>query len=80
MATLEWRLPDLGMNIEEAEIEEWHVAVGDPVGEGQEIVSVGTDKAQTELAVPFAGTVSAIHAGPGETVSTGALLASIEAP
>jgi pyruvate/2-oxoglutarate dehydrogenase complex dihydrolipoamide acyltransferase (E2) component len=79
MASLEFRLPNLGMNIEEAEIEEWHVEVGEEIGEGQEIVSVGTDKAQTELPAPFAGTVRAIHAAAGQTVTVGSLLATIEA-
>jgi pyruvate/2-oxoglutarate dehydrogenase complex dihydrolipoamide acyltransferase (E2) component len=79
MAELEFRLPSLGMNVEEASVEEWLVGVGDSVGEGQEIVMVATDKAESGLPTPYAGTISAIHVAVGQTVAVGTLLATISA-
>jgi len=67
------------MAIEEAVVEDWLVAVGDAVSEGQDIVVVATDKANTSLASPYTGVVREIHAESGEDVGVGALLATFEA-
>jgi pyruvate/2-oxoglutarate dehydrogenase complex dihydrolipoamide acyltransferase (E2) component len=66
------------MQIEEGVITEWFVQVGDSVAEGQEIVMVETDKVETALPCPFAGTVVKLFAESGETVPIGGLLAEIE--
>jgi pyruvate dehydrogenase E2 component (dihydrolipoamide acetyltransferase) len=78
MAREEFRLPSLGMNMEEAEVLEWLVDVGEEVAEGQEIVNVATDKVEQGLPSPYTGTVAAVHAADGDTVAVGALLATIE--
>lgn len=70
-------LPDLGEGLEEAEIVTWLVGVGDRVTVDQVVVEVETAKAAVEVPVPFAGTVSALHADPGATVAVGAPLISI---
>jgi 2-oxoisovalerate dehydrogenase E2 component (dihydrolipoyl transacylase) len=71
-------LPDLGEGLESAEIVAWHVQVGDEVVVDQVIVDVETAKAAVEVPVPFAGTVSKLHAQAGETVTVGAPLISVE--
>jgi 2-oxoisovalerate dehydrogenase E2 component (dihydrolipoyl transacylase) len=71
-------LPDLGEGLEEAEVISWRVQVGDQVVVDQIVVEVETAKAAVEVPVPFAGTVSALHAPPGATVSVGQPLISVD--
>jgi 2-oxoisovalerate dehydrogenase E2 component (dihydrolipoyl transacylase) len=71
-------LPDLGEGLEDAEVLTWRVQVGDQVAVDQIVVEVETAKAAVEVPVPFAGTVSALHAAPGATVSVGQPLISVE--
>lgn len=52
------KLPDVGEGIAEAEVVEWHVKVGDPVREGDTLLSVMTDKATVEIPSPADGRVS----------------------
>ena len=77
MSELEFRLPKLGMSMVEGTVEEWLVSEGDAVSEGQEIVSVSTDKVDNALIAPSGGVVSRIHVPAGETVPVGTLLAVI---
>ncbi len=70
----EFRLPDLGEGLTEAEVVKLLVAEGDLVGEDQVVIEVETDKAQVELPSPVAGRVARIHVKPGETVKVGAVL------
>ena len=72
-------LPDLGEGLEEAEVTAWHVQVGDQVAVDQIVVEVETAKAAVEVPIPFAGTVTALHAEPGTTVPVGAPLISVAA-
>jgi len=74
----EVRLPKLGMSVMEALIVEWLVALGDTVQEGQSLVRIELDKAETELPAPTSGRVSEIAVGAGETVDVGTVLAVIE--
>jgi pyruvate dehydrogenase E2 component (dihydrolipoamide acetyltransferase) len=78
MALREFVLPDLGEGLTEADILSWLVAEGDEVTLNQPIVEVETAKAAVEVPSPFAGTVRALHAPPGETVAVGAPLISID--
>ena len=75
----EFRLPDLGEGLTDAEIVNWHVSVGDPVTVDQVVVEVETAKASVEVPIPFAGTVETLHAAPGERVNVGAPLISVAA-
>ncbi|MEU8275802.1 dihydrolipoamide acetyltransferase family protein [Microbispora bryophytorum] len=74
----EFRLPDVGEGLTEAEIVRWHVAPGDSVKINQTIVEIETAKAVVELPCPYEGTVSALMAGEGQTVDVGAPIISVE--
>jgi len=78
MAEREFKLPDLGEGLEEAEIGEWLVAEGDEVALNQPIVEVETAKAAVEIPSPFAGCIVRIHAGAGETLAVGSPLVTFE--
>ncbi len=77
MSTYEFRLPDVGEGLEEAEIIEWLVAPGDSIRRDQPMVEILTDKSQTELPAPTAGVVAAIHPEVGEIAKVGDLLIEI---
>ncbi|HEY5855040.1 MAG TPA: dihydrolipoamide acetyltransferase family protein [Aldersonia sp.] len=74
MGTHEFRLPDLGEGLTEADLVSWSVQVGDVVTLNQPLGEVETAKAQVELPSPFAGTVAELLAQPGDTVAVGAPL------
>jgi pyruvate dehydrogenase E2 component (dihydrolipoamide acetyltransferase) len=67
----EFRMPDAGEGLTEAEVLAWRVAVGDTVEVNQVLVEVETAKAAVELPSPYAGTVVELLAQPGETVPVG---------
>ncbi|WP_245672109.1 dihydrolipoamide acetyltransferase family protein [Nocardia anaemiae] len=71
---LEFRLPDLGEGLADAELVSWSVGVGDTVQLNQTIADVETAKAVVSLPSPFSGTVIELLAQPGETVAVGAPL------
>lgn len=71
---LEFKLPDLGEGIHEAEIVEVLVAVGDHVEDGHTVLIVETDKATTEVPSPATGVVEEIRVKPGDTVTVGMVL------
>ena len=73
----EFKLPDLGEGLTEAEIDKWLVQEGDVVAEDDLLVEVITDKATAEIPSPFAGTVAKIHVGEGEVVPVGTVIISI---
>ena len=72
-------LPDLGEGLAEAEIIGWRVRVGDHVDVDQAVVEVETAKAAVEVPVPFAGSVTEIHAAPGAIVAVGQPLITVAA-
>ena len=78
MATKQFRLPDVGEGLTEAEILGWSVAVGDVVKVNQILVEIETAKAAVELPSPFAGTVSALLVEAGQTVDVGTPIIEIE--
>ena len=71
-------LPDIGEGLEEAEVVEWLVAVGDVVARDQPLVEVLTDKASSELPSPVAGTVLRLGAAEGERIQGGEVLIEID--
>ncbi|MGO4614503.1 dihydrolipoamide acetyltransferase family protein [Nocardia sp. 2YAB30] len=77
-AVLEFRLPDLGEGLTDAELVSWAVAVGDTVQLNQTIAEVETAKAVVSLPCPFAGRVVELLAQPGDTVPVGAPLIRVE--
>jgi 2-oxoisovalerate dehydrogenase E2 component (dihydrolipoyl transacylase) len=75
----DFRLPDLGEGLAEAEVVAWHVKPGDHVTVDQVIAEVETAKAVVEVPVPYAGVVTALHAEPGGVVSVGQPLITVTA-
>jgi pyruvate dehydrogenase E2 component (dihydrolipoamide acetyltransferase) len=78
VARFEFRLPDIGEGLAEAEVAKWLVAVGDRVTEDQAVVEMMTDKATVELPSPAAGLVAEQLAAEGDVVKTGAVLYVLE--
>ena len=64
----EFKLPDVGEGLTEAEIVTWRVAVGDTVKVNDIIVDIETAKSIVELPSPFAGVVTALLVEEGKTV------------
>ncbi|WP_184584152.1 dihydrolipoamide acetyltransferase family protein [Lipingzhangella halophila] len=67
----EFRLPDVGEGLVDAEILRWYVEPGDRVEINQIICEIETAKAAVELPSPFAGTVQEVLAEAGSTVEVG---------
>src|SRR4051794_31025977 len=78
MARYEFKLPDIGEGIAEAEIVAWHVKVGDEIAEDQQIADMMTDKATVEMESPVAGKVIELAGEVGEQIPIGSVLAVIE--
>jgi len=78
MARYEFRLPDIGEGLAEAEVAKWLVSVGDQVSEDQPVVEMMTDKATVELPSPGSGVVVERLAAEGDVVKTGAVLYVLE--
>lgn len=76
----EFRLPDVGEGLTEAEVLTWHVAVGDVVEVNQVIVDIETAKSVVELPSPFAGEVTALLVREGTTVPVGTPIIAIGGP
>mgnify|MGYP006271609565 CR=1 FL=1 len=70
MAT-EFKLPELGENIEEAQVVTVSVAKGDAVQKDQAVVEVETDKAVMEVPIDGAGTVQQVMVSEGDTLKVG---------
>ncbi len=67
----EYKLPDVGEGLTEAEIVAWRVKEGDVVAVNDVIVDIETAKSVVELPSPYAGTVLALLAAEGQTVQVG---------
>ena len=78
MARYEFKLPDIGEGIAEAEIVAWHVQVGDTIAEDQQIADMMTDKATVEMESPVAGKVIELAGEVGDQIPIGSVLAVIE--
>ena len=74
----EFKLPDVGEGLTEADIVAWHVKPGDPVEDGQIIVEIETAKAVVELPSPWDGTVVRLLAEEGQTVDVGVPIIAVE--
>jgi pyruvate dehydrogenase E2 component (dihydrolipoamide acetyltransferase) len=71
MGIQEFRLPDVGEGLVEAEIVSWKVKPGDTVKLNDTVVEIETAKSLVELPVPFAGVVTELLVPEGETVPVG---------
>ncbi|HEX3191920.1 MAG TPA: dihydrolipoamide acetyltransferase family protein [Streptosporangiaceae bacterium] len=74
----EFKLPDVGEGLTEADIVAWHVKPGDLVEDGQIIVEIETAKAVVELPCPWDGTVTRLLAEEGQTVEVGVPIIVVE--
>jgi pyruvate dehydrogenase E2 component (dihydrolipoamide acetyltransferase) len=72
-------VPQLGNEIEEAEIDSWLKAVGDSVAEGEQIVVITTPKVTIEIEAAASGMLKAILFEAGDIAEVGAILGVIEA-
>jgi pyruvate dehydrogenase E2 component (dihydrolipoamide acetyltransferase)/2-oxoisovalerate dehydrogenase E2 component (dihydrolipoyl transacylase) len=68
---MEFRLPELGEGVYEAELVAWLVKPGQVVKRGQGLMEVLTDKASMEVPSPFHGTIAELRAEPGQKVKIG---------
>jgi 2-oxoisovalerate dehydrogenase E2 component (dihydrolipoyl transacylase) len=78
MARFEFRLPDIGEGIAEAEIVAWHVQPGDRVSEDQGVADMMTDKATVEMESPVTGVVLEVAGEVGDMVPIGSTLLVID--
>jgi 2-oxoisovalerate dehydrogenase E2 component (dihydrolipoyl transacylase) len=74
----DFTLPDLGEGLEEGEIVEWHVAVGDVIELNQPVADIETAKAVVAVPSPFAGTVVERIGEVGEALEVGAVFLRID--
>ncbi|MCX5227293.1 dihydrolipoamide acetyltransferase family protein [Streptomyces sp. NBC_00233] len=74
---LEFKLPDLGEGLTEAEIVRWLVGVGDVVAIDQPVVEVETAKAMVEVPCPYGGVVTARYGEEGTELPVGAPLLTV---
>src|SRR5690606_10477176 len=70
-------MPKMGESITEGTVLTWHKQVGDHVEEDEVLLEIGTDKVDTEVPSPAAGTLEAILVEEGETVEVGTAIARI---
>lgn len=75
--TREFKLPDLGEGLADAEIVQWLVKPGDAIELNQPIVEVETEKAIVEIPSPFAGTVESVFGEVGERVEVGTTILKV---
>ncbi len=78
MGFYNFRLPDVGEGVAEAEIVVWHVKPGDKISEDDSLVDIMTDKATVDMSSPVDGVVKAIHGDVGDRMPVGAVLVEIE--
>jgi len=78
VAIFQFKLPDIGEGIAEAEIVAWHVKVGDMVKEDQQLADMMTDKATVEMESPVAGRVVRIAGEVGDQIAIGSVLVEFE--
>ncbi|WP_326580507.1 2-oxo acid dehydrogenase subunit E2 [Streptomyces sp. NBC_00481] len=74
----EFKMPDVGEGLTEAEILKWYVQPGDTVTDGQIVCEVETAKAAVELPIPYNGVVRALHFPEGTTVDVGTSIIAVD--
>lgn len=68
---MEFKLPEIGEGVYEAELVSWLVKPGDEVRRGQALMELMTDKATMEVPSPFGGTITELRAEPGQQIKVG---------
>ncbi|MFD4630750.1 dihydrolipoamide acetyltransferase family protein [Streptomyces sp. NPDC058284] len=77
-ALAEFKMPDVGEGLTEAEILKWYVQPGDEVTDGQVVCEVETAKAAVELPIPFNGVVRELRFPEGTTVDVGQVIIAVD--
>ena len=75
MGAITVKLPKFGLTMEEATINEWSIAVGAPVAQGQTLATIESEKVEMALPSPAGGVVAEHLVQPGDTVPVGTALA-----
>jgi pyruvate dehydrogenase E2 component (dihydrolipoamide acetyltransferase) len=78
MTEQQFRLPDVGEGLTEADIVTWRVKPGDTVTDGQTIVEIETAKAVVELPSPYDGVVTRLLVDEGQTVDVGTPIIAVD--
>ena len=74
----EFRLPDIGEGLSEAELLEWLVKVGDQIKEGDDLASISTDKVNVDLPSPMSGVVAELPWEVGDVIPVGDVFMRID--
>jgi pyruvate dehydrogenase E2 component (dihydrolipoamide acetyltransferase) len=74
----EFKMPDVGEGLTEAEILKWYVKAGDTVTDGQVVCEVETAKAAVELPIPYDGVVRELRFPEGTTVDVGTSIIAVD--
>ena len=72
--TIEFKLPELGEDIETGDVISVYVSPGDNVTEDQPLMEIETDKAAIEVPSPSAGIIKEVLVSDGDTIKVGQLL------
>ncbi len=73
-STVQITMPQMGESVTEGTVLEWRKQVGDRVELDEPLLDVSTDKVDTEIPSPAAGTLVSIAVEPDQTVEVGAVL------
>jgi pyruvate dehydrogenase E2 component (dihydrolipoamide acetyltransferase) len=76
--SIEFKLPELGENVESGDVVKLLVREGEVIEGNQSVVELETDKAVVELPCPQSGKIVKIHVKPGDTVNVGQTLLTVE--
>ncbi len=78
--SVEIKMPQLGLTMEEGEVSAWHIKEGDTINEGDVIGEITTDKLTNDLVSEVSGTVLKIVANEGEDIPVQGVLAIVGEP
>ena len=70
-------MPKMGESVMEGTIIKWHKKVGDKISKDETLFEISTDKVDTEVPSPVAGTIAEILIGEQETVEVGTIVAKV---
>jgi pyruvate dehydrogenase E2 component (dihydrolipoamide acetyltransferase) len=77
--SVEFRMPELGENIESSDVVSLLVREGDTIAGNDGVIEVETDKAVVEIPCPYAGKIGKVHVTKGQTIKVGQPLLTIQA-